>query len=147
MSEESARLVRAFYADGPKRLESGPFLSSAITDAFVDYRHMFPELVSYRGGLFVEANFDKTTVDDVFDMAEFGDDLSAVANAEMQINALGLFAEAAEPGDVAAAKAAAEGIGWVWRRWVSETYGVDIEVVASIGDEDSYVTFRSVPAT
>ncbi len=141
VNPDSVGLVRALYAEGPQDLESGPFLSTAITDAFLNYRHMFPELVSYRGGLFVEANFDKATIDELFDMAQFGDGASAVADAEMQTNAIGLFAEVAEGGDLAAARASAEAISWVWRRWIRETYDLEIEVVTSVGDEDSYVTF------
>ncbi|MGA0546156.1 hypothetical protein ACO2Q1_12855 [Brevundimonas sp. VNH65] len=143
---DSVGLMKALYAQGPQDLEDGPYLSTGINDAFINYRHMFPELISYRGGLFVEANFDKTTVDEMFDMARFGGGASAVADAEAQINSIGLCAEAVEAGDLAAAQASAEAIGWVWKRWIKETYDVEIEVVAHIGDEDSWVTFRSAGA-
>ncbi len=125
-----------------------PFLSTTIRDALLGFRHLFPELISYRGGLFVEANFDKVTVDDLFDQAAFGDGGSIVSYAEETVNSVGLFAKAVSDGDPEAATAVAEAIGWVWRRWFRETYDVEIEVLTTIDLKDgAYVTFRSAPSS
>jgi len=121
-----------------------PFLATTIRDALLDFRHLFPELISYRGGLFMEAQFDKATVDDLFDQAAFGNGEFDVGHAEDTVNSVGLFAEAVAEGDVEAAAAVAEAIGWVWRRWLRETYDVEIEVLTSIdAKEGAHVSFRS----
>lgn len=123
------------------------FLSSTISEALPHFRHLFPELLSYRGGLFNEAHFDKGMVDDLFDMAAFGDGGSAIPEAEASVNSVGLFAHEVETGDREAADAAIAAIGWVWERWVRETYDVEIEVLSSVDAEDgAYITFRSRPA-
>ncbi|WP_417233044.1 hypothetical protein [Brevundimonas sp.] len=123
------------------------FLSSTISEALPHFRHLFPELVSYRGGLFNEAHFDKGMVDDFFDMAAFGDGGSAIPEAEASVNSVGLFAHEVEAGDREAADAVIAAIGWIWERWVRETYDVEIEVLSSIDAEDgAYITFRSRPA-
>ena len=120
------------------------FLSGAISEALPHFRHLFPELVSYRGGLFIEAQFDKTVVDELFDMAAFGDGGSAAAEAEASVNTVGLFAHAHEAGDVEAAQAVIAGIGWVWERWLRETYDVEIEVLSGINaEEGAFISFRS----
>lgn len=142
---ESAAMVavmtQAVKASG---VPHDPFLSTTIGDALLGFRHLFPELISYRGGLFIEAQFDKATVDDLFDQAAFGDGGPMVSYAEETVNAVGLFAEAVVEGDVEAATAVAEAIGWVWRRWFRETYDVEIEVLSTIDVKDgAHVSFRS----
>lgn len=148
MSEnaESARLVAALdTAHQALKGEYGPFLSTAIGEALPNIRLMFPELIAYRGGLFIAEQFDQTTVDDLFDMAAFGSGGSAVRAAEEAVNSVGLFAHSTGPGDVKAAEAAILAFEWVWTRWLRETYGVAIEVLSSIdAEEGAHVTFHSV---
>ncbi|WP_374516004.1 hypothetical protein [Brevundimonas sp.] len=132
--------LRQASASGPHEA----FLSTTVSEALLNFRHLFPELISYRGGLFIEAQFDKATVDDLFDQATFGDGEFDVGHAEDAVNSVGLFAEAVAEGDIVAAASVAEMIGWVWRRWLRETYDVEIEVLTSIDKEEgAYVSFRS----
>lgn len=149
MSEESQALLAALAApEAPGDDQDIVYLGSNPRETLAHYRILFPELISYRGGLFVEKQFDQRIVDDLFDQAEFGGGESAIHQAEESLNGFGLLFEGEneEPVfDPAIAAANAEAIGWIWKRWVRETYGVDIQPVACIEGLDAcYVTFRSL---
>ena len=143
---ESQAVVAAMHRAGEAASSPHePFLASTISEALLNFRHLFPELIAYRGGLFIEAQFDKATVDDLCDQAAFDGGEADVGHAEDAVNSVGLIAEAVTDGDLEAAAAVAEAIGWVWRRWLRETYDVEIEVLTSIDKKDgAYVSFRSV---
>lgn len=146
MSEESQALIKALHPPGvPGEDDDVRFYGSNQRETLAHYRLLFPELISYRGGLFVERRFDKPLIDSLFDQAEFDTGESAVATAEETINGVGLLNEGEEEFDLAVAQANAEAIGWVWKRWLREAYAVEIEVITAIVDADQcYVTFRSL---
>lgn len=149
MSEESASLVAALHPPGvPGEDDDVRFYGSNQRETLAHYRLLFPELISYRGGLFVERSFDKSLVDGLFDQAEFDTGESPIPTAEETINSVGLLNEGEEVFDMAVVKANAAAIAWVWRRWVRETYGLEIDVVTSIISADEcYLTFRSIPTS
>lgn len=146
MSEESETLLAALHPPGvPGEDDDVRYYGSNQRETLAHYRLLFPELISYRGGVFVEGRFDKRLVDGLFDQAAFDTGESVVAAAEEAINRVGLMNEGEEAFDAAVAHANAEAIGWVWKRWLRETYGVEIEVVTAISDADQcYVTFHSI---
>lgn len=146
MSEESQALVRALHPPGvPGDDDDVRFYGSNQRETLAHYRLLFPELITYRGGLFVEARFDQSMVDDLFDQAQFGDGEPDIANAEETINSVGLLNEDEGSFDLALAHANAEAIGWVWKRWIRETYALEIDLVTSVVDTNQcYVTFRSI---
>jgi hypothetical protein len=149
VSEESAALIRNLTPDGLDGSDSEiVFFGSTPRESLAHYRILFPELISYRGGLFVQSQFDQALVDDMYDQAGFGEGLADVAAAEEAINSVGLLFEGLFEDEVVfdpvLAKANAAAIGWVWTRWIRETYAREIEVVTCIEGEDAcYVTFRS----
>ena len=149
MSEESRALLDVLHPEGVEGADADVvYLGSNPRETLAHYRILFPELISYRGGLFVEKQFDKVLVDDMFDQAAFGGDNAAIGHAEESLNGFGLLFEGDAPDkpvfDPVLAKANAEAIGWVWKRWIRETYAVEIDVVACIESVDAcYVTFRS----
>jgi hypothetical protein len=155
VSEESRALLDALHPPGVTgQDEDVLFLGSNPREALAHYRILFPELIAYRGGLFAEKRFDQTLVDDLFDQAKLGgeDAASIIAIAEETTNGVGLLFEGEKPDepvfDADLARANAEAIGWVWKRWIRDTYAVEIEIVTCIEDQDAcYVTFRSAPHT
>ncbi|HEY0600177.1 hypothetical protein [Brevundimonas sp.] len=146
MSEDSQALIKALHPPGvPGEDDDVRFYGSNQRETLAHYRLLFPELISYRGGLFVERQFDKPLIDSLLDQAEFDTGESPIATAEETINSLGLLNEDEDEFDLAVAQANAEAIGWVWKRWLRETYAVEIEVITAIVDADQcYVTFRSL---
>ena len=146
MSEESAALLAKLKPKGVAGLDHDiRYLGGNLREALAHYRILFPELIGYRGGLFVEAHFDQRTVDDLLDMAQFGAGENAIQTAEQHVNGLSLAAEDDENDfDVATAEANAAAIGWVWTRWFRETYGVEVRILTSIsGSEDCVIWFES----
>lgn len=146
MSEESQALVRALHPPGvPGDDDDVRFYGSNQRETLAHYRLLFPELISYRGGLFVESRFDQPTIDDLFDQATFGGCEPDIATAEETVNSVGLLNEGEESFDLDLARANAEAIGWVWKRWIRETYALEIDLVISVVDADQcYITFRSI---
>lgn len=146
MSEASQALVRALHPPGvPGDDDDVRFYGSNQRETLAHYRLLFPELISYRGGLFVESRFDQLLIDDLFDQAKFDGCEPDIAAAEETINSVGLLNEGEESFDLTLAQANAEAIGWVWRRWIRETYALEIDLVTSVVDADQcYITFRSV---
>lgn len=145
MSEESQALLTVLHPPGvPGEDDDVRFYGSNQRETLAHYRLLFPALISYRGGLFVERQFDQQLVDSLFDQAEFDTGESMVATAEETINSVGLLNEGETGFDHDVVRANAEAIGWVWKRWLRETYSVEIEVLTAIVDADQcYVTFRS----
>ena len=146
MSAESQALVEALHPPGvPGDDDDVRFYGSNQRETLAHYRLLFPELISYRGGLFVESRFDQAMIDDLFDQAVFDGGEPDLATAEETINSVGLLNEGEEHFDLELASANAEAIGWVWRRWIRETYALEIDLVTSVVDVDQcYVTFRSI---
>lgn len=146
MSEDSQALIKALHPPGvPGEDDDIRFYGSNQRETLAHYRLLFPELISYRGGLFVERQFDKVLIDGLFDQAEFDTGESPIATAEETINSVGLLNEGEDDPDLAVAQANADAIGWVWKRWLRETYAVEIEVVTAIIDANQcYVTFHSI---
>ena len=146
MSEESARLLTALKPSGVAGLDHEiRYLGGNLREALAHYRVLFPELISYRGGLFIENHFDQRTVDELFDGFGFDSGENPVASAEQSINAVSLATEDdQEHFDIECARASAAAIGWVWTRWVRETYGVEVRVLSSIsGPDDCSIWFES----
>lgn len=148
MSEESQSLLTALHPPGvPGDDDDVRFYGSNQRETLAHYRLLFPELISYRGGLFVESRFDQRMVDDLFDQAAIAGGEPDIAVAEEAINSVGLINEGETAFDTAVARANGEAIGWVWKRWARETYDLEIDLVISVVDVDQcYVTFRSVRA-
>ena len=148
MSEESARLLAALKPNGVAGLDHDiRYLGGNLREALAHYRILFPELVAYRGGLFIESHFDQQVVDEILDGSTFDAGESAVATAEQHINSVSLAAEDDQRDfDVEVARANASAIGWVWTRWIRETYGVELRVVTSIsGPDDCLIWFETAP--
>lgn len=145
MNEEGLDLLAALNPPGVAGADEDiRFYGSNQRETLAHYRLLFPSLVSYRGGLFVERAFDKPFVDQMFDQAAFDDSDSPIAIAEQTINAVGLLNEDETEFDLAMARANAAAIGWVWRRWIKDMYGLDVEIVTSVESAEAcYVTFRS----
>jgi hypothetical protein len=146
VSEESARLLKALSPEGVAGLDHDiRYLGGNLREALAHYRILFPELISYRGGLFIESHFDKQAVDEILDASAFdaGDD--AIATAEQHVNAVSLAAEDDEDHfDIACARASAAAVGWVWVRWIRDTYSIDVRVQSSIsGPDDCSIWFES----
>lgn len=146
MSEGGQALVRALHPPGvPGDDDDVRFYGSNQRETLAHYRLLFPELISYRGGLFVEARFDQGMVDDMFDQAAFDSGEPDIATAEETINSVGLLNQDEDHFDLDLARANAEAIGWVWKRWIRETYTLEIDLVISVVDADQcYITFRSI---
>jgi hypothetical protein len=150
VSEDGADLVQRLTPEGLEGSDAEiMFFGSTPREALAHYRILFPELISYRGGLFVQSQFDQALVDDMFDQAGFDGGLADMAAAEEALNSVGLLFEGLFEGQVefdpVLARANAAAIGWVWKRWIRESYGREIEVVTCIEGEDAcYVTFRSL---
>lgn len=146
MSEESARLLAALRPAGVAGLDHDiRYLGGNLREALAHYRVLFPELVSYRGGVFIESQFDQPTVNEILDAAVFDGGENAIAAAEQHINSVSLAAEDDHHDfDVEVARSNAAAIGWVWTRWIRETYGVEVRVETSISAaEDCYVWFET----
>lgn len=149
MSGDGQDLVKALNPEGLDGLDSEIlFFGSSPRVSLAHYRILFPELISYRGGLFVQSQFDQRMVDDMYDRAGYDGGHADLAVAEEAINSVGLLYQALtgdEPEfDPVLAKSNAAAIGWVWQRWVRESYGREIEIVTCIeGTDACYVTFRS----
>ena len=145
MSQDGLDLLAALNPPGVAGADEDiRFYGSNQRETLAHYRLLFPSLVSYRGGLFVERAFDKQFVDQMFDQAAFDEGESPIAIAEETINAVGLLNEDEAEFDVAIAQANAAAIGWVWRRWIKDMYGLDVEIMASVESADAcYITFRS----
>lgn len=143
-AKDSQGLLKALYPEGVAGLDSEiRYLGSNLRETLAHYRLLYPELVSYRGGLFIEHLFDKALVDDLFDQSAFDAGEDAVAVAEQHINAIDLRYEDDEF-DLGMARGVAEAIAWVWPRWIRETYGVEVEVIFSVTDaEDCQIWFQS----
>ena len=146
MSEESERLLATLKPEGVAGLDHDiRYLGGNLREALAHYRILFPELISYRGGLFIEAHFDRRMVDDLLDAAEFDASGNGINTAEQHVNGVSLAAEDDENDfDVEIARANAAAIGWVWTRWFGETYGVEVRVLTSItGSQDCVIWFES----
>ena len=146
MSEESQALISTLHPPGvPGDDDDVRFYGSNQRETLAHYRLLFPELISYRGGLFVGTRFDQAMVDDMFDQAEFDSGEPDIATAEEAINSIGLLNEGEEYFSLDLARANAEAIGWVWKRWIRETYALEIDLVISVIDADQcYITFRAI---
>ncbi|WP_122464751.1 MULTISPECIES: hypothetical protein [Brevundimonas] len=150
MSEASVHLLETLGSvQAPGADADIMFLGSNPRETLAHYRLLFPTLVAYRGGLFVEPAFDRSLVDGLLDQSEFDGGVVDIATAEEATNGVGLLYEGEKPDEpvfhAEIARANAEAIGWVWRRWILETYGREVEVVTAIeGPDCCYVTFRSV---
>lgn len=146
MSEESERLLATLKPKGVAGLDHEiRYLGGNLREALAHYRILFPELISYRGGLFMDAHFDQRTVDDLLDAAEVDEAGNGINTAEQHVNGVSLAAEDdADHFDVEVARANAAAIGWVWPRWFRETYGVEVRVLTSIsGPDDCVIWFES----
>ena len=146
MSEESRHLLAAVTPDGVAGLDHEiRHLGGNLREALAHYRILFPELISYRGGLFIESHFDQQIVNDILDASRFDAGDNAVATAEQYVNAVSLAAEDDQQHfDIAIARANAAAIGWVWTRWIRETYAVEVKVETSISSaEDCCIWFET----
>ncbi len=148
MSDESRSLLATLRVKGAAGLDHDiRYLGGNLREGLAHYRVLFPELVSYREGLFLEAHFSQREVDHILDGSTFDANENPVATAERHINQVWLAAQDDQRGfDADMARANAAAIGWVWKRWIGETYGVSIQVGVSVsGPDDCSVWFESAP--
>ncbi len=116
-----------FHAQGSPRLH------------FEYLRHLYPALIEYRGGLFVEDAFDKTVVDDILFHSDEADPLVA---AQCHVNAISLDSAADAPFEPVLARAIGEGIAYVWRNWIRDRFGCEIITAIDIREHEGVVWFR-----
>lgn len=136
--DDSQALLAALHPEGVTGHDHDiRYLGGNLREALAHYRILFPELVSYRGGLFIESAFDKHIVDEILDASMFDGGERGIAMAEQHVNGVSLAAEDDKQDfnvDIARANAAA--IGWVWKTWIRETYGQDVRIETSISAVD-----------
>ncbi len=148
MSEQSARLLAALWPDSVAGHDHEiRYLGGNLREALAHYRVLFPELISYRGGLFIESHFDQQIIDEILDASAFGGGEDPIAAAEQHVNAVALSAEDDQAHfDIEIAKANAAAIGWVWTQWIRETYAVEVRIETSISAaDDCMIWFESSP--
>lgn len=103
-------------------------------------RILFPEIISYRGGLFLAEAFDRAIVDDYVDHSDEPDPLHAV---ERLLNFVSLSSEA-EGFDPRVANAVGEAIAFSWRNWLWQRFEQPIETFLVVeGHDDAGVWFES----
>lgn len=141
--------LRQIFADelfGPRCL-ADPVSTSAlgylqstttIVQALALTELMFPRLVQYRGGIFLEAHFDPKNVDHW--MAQPNTTLGAVEAVVNHIH-LGIDQFQGTPkAHLPLVRRFAERLVIVWPGWAKQTYGWDIEVDIHATDDDLEIT-------
>lgn len=126
----------------PKGFDGGldpdvAFLAHIMLDHI---RIMFPEVISYRGGLFLAETFNRTLVDDYLDHSDGAEPLHAV---ERLLNFVSLSDD--EDGfDPRIARVVAEAIAFSWRNWFWQRFEQAIETYLVVnGHDDAGVWFES----
>ena len=103
-------------------------------------RIMFPEIIAYRGGLFLADAFNRAVVDDYLDHSDDPDPLHA---AERLLNYISLSDEAAGF-DPRVASAVGEAIAFSWRNWLWQRFEQHIETWLVVeAHDDAGVWFES----
>ena len=103
------------------------------------FRELYPALIEYRGGLFVEAAFDQATVDDII---THSGDAEPIIAAQKHVNSLGLdwVGDAFDP---VLARAIGEGIAFAWVHWIRDRFGREIRTGIDIDEISGVVWFRA----
>jgi hypothetical protein len=102
-------------------------------------RQLYPALIEYRGGLFVEERFDQAAVDDIF---THSGEAEPVVAAQKFVNAVPL-AWSEEPFDPVLARAIGESLVFAWSHWVRDRFGREIAAQVDIGELEGAAWFRA----
>lgn len=141
MSEAAAIALEAAFASVDRAPEDDLLINEQGSDRlqFEYLRTLYPSLIEYRGGLFVEANFDLATVDDI--LAHSGD-ADPIITAQKHVNSVGLdWGE--DRVDPMLGRAIGEGIAFAWTHWIRDRFGREISTRIDIDDVSGVVWFRA----
>jgi hypothetical protein len=113
----------------------------SVVQALAIAELMFPKIVQYRGGVFLEAHFEDKNVDEW--LLQPGLDLRAVEAVVNHIHlARDQFHETPSE-HMPLVRRLADILSESWPAWIKKTYGLDVEVSASEADDDIEITLVS----
>ncbi len=101
---------------------------------------LHPALIEYKGGLFIEEQFDQAVVDDIL---MHSDEVEPITAAQAYVNAFHLGQAEDALFDPGLARAIAESIAYNWGNWVRDRFGRNIVCTVDIGEHSGAVWFRA----
>lgn len=144
MSEDLSLKVEAAF-NGVHRAEEDRLLIQAQGSEHLMFEYLrvlHPGLIEYRGGLFIEEQFDQAVVDDILKHSE---DAEPIIAAQAYMNAFHLGQADDAVFDPVLARAIAASIAYNWGNWVRDRFGRDIVSTIDIGELSGAVWFRAAP--